>query len=37
VHLLKVGRDVERIFDYRFQRIAELFAGSGLAKANGQA
>lgn len=27
VHALKVRRDVERIFDYRFRRIAELFAG----------
>jgi ligand-binding SRPBCC domain-containing protein len=25
VHALKVRRDVERIFDYRFQRIGELF------------
>jgi hypothetical protein len=27
VHALKVRRDVERIFDYRFRRIAGLFAG----------
>jgi hypothetical protein len=34
VHSLKVRRDVERIFDYRFKRINELFAGPGLAEAN---
>ena len=27
VHSLKVRGDVERIFDYRFKRINELFAG----------
>jgi hypothetical protein len=30
VHALKVRRDVEQIFDYRFQRIDALFAGTGL-------
>jgi ligand-binding SRPBCC domain-containing protein len=30
VHALKVRRDVERIFDYRRQRIRELFADPGL-------
>ena len=28
VHAFKVRADVERIFDYRFQRIRELFGGS---------
>jgi len=27
MHALKVRRDVERIFDYRFQRISEQFVG----------
>lgn len=30
IHALKVRRDVEQIFDYRFQRINELFAGAGV-------
>ena len=30
VHALKVRRDVERIFDYRFLRINQLFAGASL-------
>jgi hypothetical protein len=30
IHALKVRRDVEQIFDYRFQRINELFAGTGV-------
>jgi hypothetical protein len=30
VHAIKVRRDVERIFDYRFRRIAEVFAGPRL-------
>ena len=30
VHALKVRRDVEQIFDYRFQRIKELFAGAAV-------
>jgi hypothetical protein len=29
VHALIVRRDVERIFDYRFERINALFAGAG--------
>ena len=33
VHFLKVRRDVEQIFDYRFHRIGELFAGAGQAEA----
>jgi hypothetical protein len=37
VHSLKVRRDVERIFDHRFQRITELLAGRGPAEASGQA
>jgi ligand-binding SRPBCC domain-containing protein len=28
VHALKVRRDVKQIFDYRFQRIGELFAAA---------
>ncbi len=28
VHTLKVRRDIEQIFDYRFLRINELFAGA---------
>jgi len=32
VHALKVRRDVAAIFDYRFQRIAELFGGAGLTE-----
>jgi ligand-binding SRPBCC domain-containing protein len=36
VHSLKVRRDVERIFEYRFQRITELFTGPGPAGANGR-
>lgn len=36
VHSLKVRRDVESIFDYRFQRIQELLAGPGRAEGNGQ-
>ena len=31
VHALKVRRDLERIFDYRFMRIDELFAGRAAA------
>jgi hypothetical protein len=34
LHSLKVRRDVENIFDYRFQRINELFAGKALAEVN---
>ena len=30
VHALKVRRDVERIFDYRFKRIGKLFAGAAV-------
>ena len=30
VHALKVRRDVDRIFDYRFERIGELFAGAAV-------
>lgn len=30
VHALKVRRDIEQIFDYRFQRIGELFGGARL-------
>jgi ligand-binding SRPBCC domain-containing protein len=32
VHTLKVRRDVERIFDYRFERIGELFAAAAVEK-----
>jgi ligand-binding SRPBCC domain-containing protein len=32
IHALKVRRDVEQIFDYRFQRIHEVFGGAGLAE-----
>jgi hypothetical protein len=32
VHALKVRRDLERIFDYRCQRIHERFANSALAE-----
>jgi ligand-binding SRPBCC domain-containing protein len=28
VHALKVRRDIEQIFDYRFRRIGELFGGA---------
>lgn len=34
VHAFKVRRDIERIFDYRFKRINDLFAGNALAEAN---
>jgi hypothetical protein len=34
VHSHKVRRDIEKIFDYRFKRISELFAGNALAEAN---
>ena len=34
VHSLRVRRDVGRIFDYRLQRINELFAGNALAGVN---
>ncbi len=30
IHALKVRRDVEQIFDYRFKRINQMFAGAGL-------
>ncbi|MGB7762996.1 MAG: SRPBCC family protein [Bryobacteraceae bacterium] len=30
VHTFQVRRDVERIFDYRFQRIGELFAAAAV-------
>jgi ligand-binding SRPBCC domain-containing protein len=33
VHALAVRRDVEHIFDYRFQRINQLFAGARPAEA----
>ena len=33
VHRLKVRRDVERIFDYRFRRIQEVFGGAVTAEA----
>ena len=33
VNALKVRRDVERIFDYRTQRIREIFGGEGIAVA----
>jgi len=33
MHLIKVRRDVERIFDYRFQRIQEVFGGAVTAEA----
>jgi ligand-binding SRPBCC domain-containing protein len=32
IHALRVRRDVERIFEYRFQRIAALFAAAGVAE-----
>jgi len=34
VHSLKVRRDIGKIFDYRFKRINELFAGEAQAEAN---
>jgi hypothetical protein len=34
VHSLKVRRDIGKIFDYRLQRINELFSGKALAEAN---
>jgi ligand-binding SRPBCC domain-containing protein len=34
VHALKVRRDVESIFDYRFRRINELFGGDTVAGPN---
>ncbi len=37
LHSLQIRRDVERIFEHRFQRIAELFAGRGPAEESGQA
>ena len=33
MHRLKVRRDVERIFDYRFRRIQEVFGGAVTAEA----
>jgi len=30
VHALKVRSDVEQIFDYRFERIGELFAAAAV-------
>lgn len=33
MHAIKVRRDVERIFDYRFQRVCELFAVPGATGA----
>ncbi len=33
IHLLKVRRDVERIFDYRFRRIREVFGSAVAAEA----
>ncbi|MGA1997240.1 MAG: hypothetical protein ABSH45_15810 [Bryobacteraceae bacterium] len=30
VHTFQVRRDVEQIFDYRFQRIGELFAAAAV-------
>jgi hypothetical protein len=30
IHTLRVRRALEQIFDYRFQRINELFAGAGV-------
>jgi len=32
MHALKVRRDIERIFDYRFRRINERFAAARLAE-----
>jgi ligand-binding SRPBCC domain-containing protein len=32
VHAFKVRHDIEQIFDYRFQRINERFAGGGVAE-----
>jgi len=34
VHLLKVRRDIEEIFDYRRHRIRELLAGRTPAEVN---
>jgi len=34
VHSLKVRRDIGKIFDYRFKRIDELFAGHARAEEN---
>ena len=33
VHALKVRSDVEQIFDYRFERIGELFAAAAVEEA----
>lgn len=33
MHAIKVRRDVERIFDYRFRRIQEVFGGAVTAEA----
>lgn len=33
MHVVKVRRDVERIFDYRFQSVRKLFAASRLTEA----
>ena len=30
VHALKVRREVEQVFDYRFERIGELFAAAAV-------
>jgi hypothetical protein len=32
-HAIEVRRDVELIFDYRFQRIGDLFGGARQAEA----
>jgi len=34
VHSLNVRRDIEKIFDSRFKRVNELFAGTALTEAN---
>jgi hypothetical protein len=37
VHALKVRRDVEQIFDYRFQRKPVVWNTNGILAASGQA
>ena len=34
MHSLRVRRDIGNIFDYRFKRVNERFAGNALAEAN---
>jgi ligand-binding SRPBCC domain-containing protein len=34
IHALKVRRDIERIFEYRFKRIGDMFGGARLTETN---